>query len=240
MDKITVIIPNYNNAEYLDKCINSVITQTYKNLEIICIDDKSTDNSLTILEKYKAIDKRIILISLLKNEGVSNARNIALQNATGNYVCFLDSDDYLEKNFCDELYKSIISKKSDLALGGHIKVNSLKQRISAWLPKKDISKKPNDDIFQFTKYRNVTQKLFKLDIIKAYNLYFDTELNYMEDAVFLVNYLTHCKSISGVKKVLYNVRLNPKSLCRNTEYLERRRKDAAKANDVMNKALGKK
>ena len=106
MLKISIIIPNYNNAKYLERCLLSVIRQTYKNIEIVCVDDKSTDNSLIILQKYQRLDKRIKVIALTKNKGVSNARNFALKTITGDFVCFLDSDDYLEHTSCEYLLKS--------------------------------------------------------------------------------------------------------------------------------------
>ena len=237
MPKISIIIPNYNNEKYLNRCIDSAINQIYKETEIICVDDKSTDNSVSILTKYAKLDDRIKLILLKENAGVSNARNEALKACTGDYVCFLDSDDYIEPNFCTELYKSIITKNSDIACGGHIKVNALNKRISKWLPKKELSVFPEKDIYEFTKHRNVTQKLFKTNIIKDHNLTFNKDLNYMEDALFLVNYLKYCKLISGVQKVLYDVQINFNSLCRNENYKKRREEDKLKATEAITKTI---
>jgi len=237
MSKISIIIPNYNNEKYLDRCIDSAINQKYKEVEIICVDDKSTDNSVSILNKYAKLDDRIKLILLEENAGVSNARNKALKACTGDYVCFLDSDDYIEPNFCTDLYNSLINNNSDLACGGHIKVNALDRHISQWLPKKELSAFPEKDIYDFTKHRNVTQKLFKVDIIKDHNLIFNKDLNYMEDALFLVNYLKYCKSISGVQKVLYNVQINFNSLCRNENYKKRREEDKLKATEAITKTI---
>ena len=90
--KVSVIIPLYNEEKYILECINSVINQTYKNLEIIIVDDKSTDNSLKILEQIK--DDRIKTIKLDKNSGVAHARNKGVEVSTGDYICFLDSDDF--------------------------------------------------------------------------------------------------------------------------------------------------
>lgn len=235
MSKISIVIPNYNNAIYLKRCLESVINQTFKDLEIICIDDKSTDDSLNILEDFAKKDKRIQLIALDVNSGVSNARNIALTKLTGEYVCFLDSDDYLEKTSCADLLSSILNTNSDLACGGHIKLNSMGSKVSAWLPQQDISTNPIKEIYSFTKHRNVTQKLFKTSIIKENNITFNTELNYMEDAVFLVDYLKYCKSISSVKKVLYIVRVNQNSLCRNKKFKVRRESDSTKALGLIKK-----
>ena len=98
---ISIIIPVYNTEKYLKKCLDSVITQTYKNLEIICINDGSTDSSLKILKKYAKSDKRIKVINQ-ENKGVSITRNIGIENATGEWITFIDSDDYISP----ELYQS--------------------------------------------------------------------------------------------------------------------------------------
>lgn len=236
--KISIIIPVYNTEQYLSRCLNSVINQTYKNIEIICVNDKSTDSSEKILNEYVKKDNRIILISLEQNSGVSNARNIALSKITGEYVCFLDSDDFLELTSCEKLYKNMLEHKSELACGGHIKVNKFNRKISPWIPNLDESTNPNKEIYSFTKHRNVTQKLFKVSIIKENNIHFEKDLNYMEDALFLVTYLKHCKLISSVKEALYNVQINPNSLCRNAQYSDRRKMDSTNAsgkiNDIIN------
>src|SRR5690554_2682260 len=104
MSKVSIIIPVYNKAPYLDSCISSVINQTYKNLEIIIIDDGSTDNSLEICENYRKKDERIQLISQ-ENQGVSVARNKGIQKASGEWIYFLDADDYLELDAFEILVK---------------------------------------------------------------------------------------------------------------------------------------
>lgn len=229
MSKISIIIPVYNNQKYLHQCLNSVIEQNEKDLEIICIDDKSTDDSLSILNEYAKKDKRINIISLPQNSGVSNARNEGLKLVTGEFVCFLDSDDFLEKYFCKVLYNNLIITQSDLSCGGHCKVNKFQKRISMWLPEKIVSNNTIEDINRLTKHRNVTQKMFKSEIIKTNNIRFNTDLHYMEDALFLIEYLTHCNTISGVKQMLYNVRINENSLCRSTKFIERRKQESEKA-----------
>ena len=94
MNKITVIIPVYNTARYLDRCIGSVVSQTYKNLEIILVDDGSTDDSYEICKRWEEKDQRILLIHK-ENGGQSSARNLALDIATGDYIAFVDSDDWI-------------------------------------------------------------------------------------------------------------------------------------------------
>ena len=98
MKKISFIIPIYNSEKYIEKCIRSIIDQKYKEIEIICINDGSTDNSEVIIKKIQKNDSRIILISK-PNGGVSSSRNIGIENASGDYVMFIDSDDYLENSY---------------------------------------------------------------------------------------------------------------------------------------------
>ena len=98
MAKISIIVPVYNTEKFLEKCLNSLINQTLKDIEIICINDGSTDNSLQILEKFANKDKRIQIINQT-NSGPSIARNIGIKKAVGEYIGFVDSDDWVDSNF---------------------------------------------------------------------------------------------------------------------------------------------
>lgn len=120
MYKISVIIPVYNVENYLDKCLSSVINQTYKNLEIICINDCSTDNSLDILKLYAEEDKRIKIIDRKTNGGLSVARNSGLEVATGDYVYFIDSDDYIDNNYLEKMLEIAIENNVDVVLNTNI------------------------------------------------------------------------------------------------------------------------
>ena len=99
--KVSVIIPAYNVAPYLPRCLDSLLNQTLHDIEIICIDDKSTDNSLEVLREYEQKDKRIKVISLKKNSGAPTARNAGIDAAPGEFMGFVDADDYVEDNFFD-------------------------------------------------------------------------------------------------------------------------------------------
>ena len=110
---ISVIIPIYNVEKYLKKCIESVINQTYKNLEIILVNDGSTDNSKNIIDKYSLIDNRIKIINK-KNGGLSDARNAGIEIAKGEYITFLDSDDWIELDMYEKLYKYIKQENADI------------------------------------------------------------------------------------------------------------------------------
>lgn len=117
MEKISVIIPIYNVEKYLERCLNSVIEQTYKNLEIILVDDGSPDGCAQICDIYKKKDERILVIHQ-KNKGLSGARNAGLDIATGKFVCFIDSDDYIDKNMIEILYKNLKHTNSDISICG--------------------------------------------------------------------------------------------------------------------------
>jgi glycosyltransferase involved in cell wall biosynthesis len=113
--KISVIIPVYNSAQFLPSCLESVINQTLKDIEIICINDGSTDNSLFVLQEYARRDSRIKIFSQ-PNRGVSAARNVGLKIAIGEYICFIDSDDTADLNMLKKLYEVIIKYECDVAL----------------------------------------------------------------------------------------------------------------------------
>lgn len=113
MKKISIIVPVYNTSKYLKKCFDSILLQKYKNIELIVINDGSTDNSLSIIKEYKKKDNRIIVIDK-KNSGQADCRNIGIDTATGDYLMFVDSDDYLESNAFEILINSINEKKCDI------------------------------------------------------------------------------------------------------------------------------
>lgn len=115
-NKISVIVAVYNTEKYVEKTLMSLLNQTYQNIEIIVIDDKSTDNSNKILKKIAKNNKKIKLIENEKNSGLSYSRNIGLKNATGDYIGYIDSDDYVEPTYYENLMKSILKDKSDLAI----------------------------------------------------------------------------------------------------------------------------
>ena len=125
---VTVIVPVFNVEEYLEKCIKSIICQTYSKLEIIIVDDGSTDNSPKICDKWSLVDKRIQVIHK-ENGGLSDARNTALKIAKGNYISFVDSDDWLDQYFVETLLKILIEENADIAECGVAYVDKSNQLI---------------------------------------------------------------------------------------------------------------
>ena len=114
---VSVVIPSYNHEQFVQDTIQSVIDQDYKNIELIIIDDGSKDNSGEICEKWRKRDKRIIVIHK-KNGGLSSARNAGIEIASGKYIAFIDSDDYVSKDMYYELYQRLIENESDIIICG--------------------------------------------------------------------------------------------------------------------------
>ena len=113
---ISVIIPIYNLEQYLQNCIESVITQTYQNLEIILVDDGSTDSSIDICREYEKKDRRIQIITKQKNEGAGPARNVGIDISHGAYIMFVDGDDFIARNCIEELYTMLLISGGDISI----------------------------------------------------------------------------------------------------------------------------
>ena len=119
MEKISVIIPVYNVEDYIEQCIRSVCASTYRNIEIILVDDESTDKSGIICDKYADLDKRIRVIHK-KNGGVSEARNIGIENSIGDYISFVDGDDYIEVDYIERLINAANDSEAELVIAGFV------------------------------------------------------------------------------------------------------------------------
>jgi len=211
---ISVIIPVYNVEEYLKKCIDSIINQTYSNLEILLIDDGSTDNSGKICDEYKIIDKRIKVIHK-ENGGVSSARNLGISEAKGKWLTFIDSDDWIETNFCEILINEARENNADVVLCAYNRVtNSKLEKINVY------SKNVELDSIQYlinilnpqTGFGFCHMKLYKSDIIK--NIRFNTDLEVGEDALFNEKISQNIVNSIYVNENLYNYRVNEFSVVR--------------------------
>ncbi len=133
MEKVSIIIPVYNSCKYLEECLNSVINQTYKNLEIILVDDQSTDESVEIIKRFK--DKRIKLIELKTNSGVAIARNRGIEESTGSFLCFLDSDDYWYLDKIEKQVQFMKKNKYEFIYGDYAYLKGNKIHHSTHVPK---------------------------------------------------------------------------------------------------------
>ena len=115
---VTIVVPVYKVEKYIDKCINSILSQTYKNLEIILVDDGSPDDCGKICDRYAKLDTRINVIHK-ENGGLSDARNAGNDVAKGKFISFIDSDDYIEPEYIEILYKAIKKDETDIAISSH-------------------------------------------------------------------------------------------------------------------------
>ena len=209
-DKISIIAPVYNVENYIDRFIKSIIRQTYTNWELILIDDGSTDNSGTICDSYAAKDDRISVFHE-KNSGVSTARNIGLSMSTGDYISFVDTDDWLEADMYQCLINSIDTYKSDVSVCDvyHVDENKKKKRnvhclrnCSNLIYQNDIYK----SVFLST--ATLWNKLFLKEVV--INCRFKPDLSYGEDMVFFLDAIQNIKTISVVKDAKYNYVVNRK------------------------------
>lgn len=204
MEKVSVIVPVYNSSNIIERCLNSIINQNYSNLEIICVNDGSTDNSHEILKQFAKKDKRIIIINK-KNEGVSSARNLGLSMATGKYIVFADIDDYLMRDMVERLVYKIEIDKSDLVICNY-KIKN-REKISDNIVEKDgftLSKKEFLKVFS-TYYKNalINQPWNKIYIKSKIVEKFDEKINLGEDLIFNINYIKNVEKISFLNEYKY-------------------------------------
>lgn len=177
MPKISVIIPVYNTEKHLRKCLESVLNQTLKDIEIICIDDCSTDNSLEILKKYQTNDNRIKLFDFTENQGVSIARNEGINHAQGEYIGFVDSDDYIDLDFYEKLYNKT-SAQTQVVKGTFNIVSGNYTTIS------DMNKKIKENITNF--FGEFCTAIYKTEFLRKNNLYFPPKISVLEDPLFSI------------------------------------------------------
>ncbi len=206
MDKkslISIIVPVYNVENKINRCLDCLVNQTYKDIEILFIDDGSVDNSGNICDEYAERDKRIQVIHK-KNGGVSTARNKGLEVAKGKYIMFVDSDDYLEKNTCEVMIDAIEKYDVDLIVASYNTVYNSKvmKHICPEKVYKNISDIKEDFrlIYLDCFLNSPWNKLFKKEFITKK---FDENMKYFEDYYFVLDYMDNIKSFATIETPLY-------------------------------------
>ena len=229
---VSIIVPVYNAEKYLERCVDSLKNQTLENIEIILVDDSSKDSSLMICENYAKEDNRIKVIHKI-NEGAGKARNAALEIATGEYIGFVDSDDYIEKDMFETLVKTAEKYSSDLILSGviykdgnmfskdgetsvksyfetdtHFETESQLKQLKLGI----VGSLPDDT--DDSKYgMSIWKNLFKSEIIKNNNIVFQSEREMLsEDALFMIDYISCIDKATGIKDAFYNYCRNEDSI----------------------------
>lgn len=209
-DLISVIIPVYNAEKYINRCIDSVLNQSHENLEVILVDDGSTDGSTRVYQNWAKEDKRVKVIRQ-ENAGTSAARNTGIKAATGNYISFVDNDDWLRPEMYETILKEMHRQKADLGVCKFINVDENYKKIQfdeINLSEENI-KNPG---YYFLSTRSKTKHekiigccnrlLVKRDLLK--DLEFDTSLSYGENILFVLKLIEIAKNVAVVNEYLYN------------------------------------
>lgn len=238
--KLSIIVPIYNCEQYISKCLNSILSQKYNNLEILLIDDGSTDNSYLECQELAKTDSRIKLYTK-KNEGVSSTRNYGLSKSTGQYILFIDGDDYIEQNCIEKCMKIMLANNLDIIKFGIIKeINkkiAKKQKFSVptnrIITKQEYSELLYPNIFNTNDFCNTTNAIIKKNIITNY---FE---NYLigEDFIFFVKCLQNSKCIYFSQDYFYHYVVNDNSathIFNNQQHLVKL-VDSLKVNENINK-----
>lgn len=235
LSKISIIVPIYNSEKFLDDCIKSLINQSYSNIEIILINDGSTDNSLSICEKYKQSDSRIIVKSI-ENSGVSIARNIGLNMMTGDYVTFVDSDDWIEPHTIKLALNNICVEDAEIAIWSYFKNYEHKEIELSLVPgaSRMFSNDSDKEILYlksiYAHYNRTTKtedvpvgtvmcKLYKVDFIRRNKLKFNPKLIRSEDVIFAINAFKLADKIIYFDESLYHYRINSNSMSFGFKYI---------------------
>lgn len=203
MAKVSIIVPVYNVEKYLRKCLDSLINQTLKEIEIICVNDGSKDNSPKILEEYAKKDNRIIVINQ-ENAGLSVARNSGIDIAKGEYIGFVDSDDWIDLDYYEKLYYSATSNDTDIAVGGIIRVTGIKKKKFLNFEKETLTDNANlkFELCDVPEKSYVWNKIYKTEKLKEIGLEFEKGIFY-EDCIFTPQALFYLGKIVTVPNIYY-------------------------------------
>ena len=201
--KISIIIPVYNVEKFLKECLDSIVNQNYRNIEIILVDDGSCDSSGKICDEYEKKDKRIIVIHQ-KNCGVSNARNKGINKATGKYICFVDSDDIIHPDYIQKLVNNLNEDSLSVCL-----IKNFEKNVSYSDNEGELITLNVDnfiDLCTMLLLNTPCCKLYDIDIIKTNKIFFNTEISLGEDLLFNLDYLKYVDKVFIVNQELYYYR----------------------------------
>lgn len=204
-DLISVLIPAYNVEKYLGRCLRSVLKQTYQNLEVVVVDDGSTDDTYLVAKKYADTDQRIILLRKPNQNNVAITRNFLLEHCRGKYCVWVDSDDCIRRNYIEKLYQALTINQADLSVCKFaIRVVPFPLMPMLWTKMRNFA---GDELIPQMIYRTglvLWNKMYRMDIINgAEKLRFDPKYCYGEDLLFNLAYLRRCQKMVYVKNRLY-------------------------------------
>lgn len=244
-DKVSIIIPVYNGEKYLERCLNSIINQTYSNTEIIIINDGSTDKSLSIIEKYKEMDSRIYLINQ-ENMGVSESRNRAIKICSGRYVMFADCDDWFEENMVEKMVEIIKQENVDAVRCNYYRnyldgTEKNREKYGIEITNKILNR---DEIKENIIIKIINGELpayiwlliVKNEILKKVKP-FNTNLAMMEDTIFYIDMLAEINSFYIIDDYLYHYFCNSDSASKSSNNYLRNLKNILLVNSIEKKYL---
>lgn len=210
---VSILVPCYNCEKFLENCLNSLINQSYKNLEIVCVNDGSIDNTLEILNNFALKDKRIKVFNKENEKSISKTRNFLLEKANGKYLTWVDSDDWVEKNYILDMVNAMENKNVDLVICGYQKDKKInaKQKIQS----KKIYTLNNIDAIKEIATGKLFQgfvctKLYKTNMIKSFS--FSDNISYGEDLLFNYEYLKTIGLVYYFNNSNYHYVFNKKSI----------------------------
>ncbi|MDD4066600.1 MAG: glycosyltransferase [Clostridia bacterium] len=236
-EKISIIIPVYNAEKYVKRCLESIVNQTYTNLEIICINDGSKDNSLQIINEYKKKDNRIIVIDKV-NQGVSEARNDGIKLSSGEYIVFVDADDFIELSMISALYDIMKKNNVDVVKTSYNIVLDNNKCIR-YIYDDEFANKillRNDAINVFKQFFfdgiTIWGTLYRKSLIDSIDK-FDKNFVYGEDVIFFLNVLLNVKNIYFLNGHLYNYVYNKDGACFNVKNYEINKQNFIKFSKIV-------
>lgn len=205
MSLVSVIIPVYKVEMHLARCIDSVLAQTYKNIEVILVDDGSPDNSGKICDEYGEKDTRIKVIHK-ENGGVSSARNVGIEMASGEYIAFVDSDDYVNETYVSDLVEAILQNGAEFSVCSFYIKNGQQETPQLISKERFVFDKISGsecEVLLSPVMQGPWNKLFLKSIIVDNNILFDSKIKYAEDAIFVYKYMQFVNNISVVSTPIY-------------------------------------
>ena len=236
---VSIVVPVYNVEKYLARCLESLINQTLDNIEIICVNNGSTDNSLQILKKYAEKDKRIQIINL-QNSGLSVARNAGIDASRGEFIGFVDSDDWVDNNFNEKLYNIASINNCDIAVAGIIRQNKQKSVYDLHFKNFQVTEtlQQKFKLSDVPDYSYVWNKIYNAQKLKFYNIKFPVG-KYYEDQYFTPQALLKLGKLITVTDVFYHYWRHTDSIVKTTKINKQLQQDALEAFKYMDNFIAR-
>ncbi|WOO38813.1 glycosyltransferase [Anaerocolumna sp. AGMB13020] len=204
---VSIIVPLYNGEQTIERCLTSIRNQSYKNIEVLVVNDGSRDHSMKILKKFEETDPRFQIINKT-NSGVSDSRNVGMKHARGKYLQFVDSDDWLVKDATETFVTAAENYNCDMIITDYHRVVNRKIYIKGHIPKEGLMSRREFAEYMMKAPANfyygvMWNKFFRTDIVKSHKLKCSKDLNWCEDFLFNLEYLQYITDVCVIKKPVY-------------------------------------